>query len=270
MKVMQLLLILVISVYLGICLYYYFFQERHIFFPSRELQDWSHEFNYEEISITTEDGETLHSWFLDNNAELTVLYLHGNGGNISGLTPQFKVFEQLNVNALVFDYRGYGKSTGKITQEQDVYSDAHAAYEFLLSEKKVSPQALVVWGHSLGGAAAVELTRSKLARAVILESTFTSLDELARGDYSYLPSSIILRYHFGNIEKIDQIHLPILIIHGDGDDVIPVLHAERLYEKANEPKTLAIISDVNNHEPLVYFPRYIPPLESFLNIIRGE
>ena len=220
--------------------------DRHlIFFPDKDISQTPADvgLHYEDARFTTSDGVQLHGWFIPgvnpNNAD-TLLWFHGNAGNISHrLDNLLLLSRRLNINILIFDYRGYGNSHGK-PSEPGLYADAEAALAYLRSRPDIDATRLTLFGRSLGCAVAVHLATRHPVKAVILESPFTSIDAMARhmrgGITSLIPTSWLIRSEFDSLSKIPNIHAPILIIHGDQDDIVPIQMARELYAAANHPK----------------------------------
>ena len=200
----------------------------------------------DEAVLTTPDGERLHAWWLQTkDAKRTVLYFQGNGTNVSHKIPRLKTFRKMGINALLIDYRGYGKSTGRVKNEVEIYTDGLTAWNFLTAEKGIDPEDIIIWGRSLGGGVATEIARFKDIAALVLESTFYSLDEIAKRQYWFLPTTWLLNFHFENGRKLKQVTAPVVIIHSVEDDYIPFLHADRLFEAASVPKY--IIATTGSH-----------------------
>ncbi len=214
--------------------------QHHVIFRSSDLSFAPpKKFDVEEVYINTPDGQKLYAWwFQTERAEKTILFFQGNGRNISHHKSHPAVFKALGANALMLDYRGYGKSTGRIKQEHDIHIDGASAWNYLVNEKKIPPEKIIIWGRSLGGGVAVETASGKDVGALVLESTFYSMDEMARRRYWYLPTQLFLKFHFTSGEKLTRIKSPVIIIHSVGDSYIPFSHATRLYAAANQPKTL--------------------------------
>lgn len=264
-KLAAVIILTVVVFYLFIAGYFYFFQKKFIFFPSRLLKIIPSSLPIEEVFIETSDGEQLHAWWMQTNeGENTVLFFHGNAGNISDRKFQLEVFHKLGLNALIFDYRGYGKSTGKVLVEEDVYIDGRAALDFLVSEKEISLDNIILWGKSLGGGIAVDLAQNKSIRAVILESTFYSVKFLAKEKYRFLPVNILLRYKFESYKKIVNVSRPILIIHSRDDEMIPFSHGEKLYDLANMPKRMMVLSGSHNSAAMKERDEYVVVVRDFL------
>lgn len=200
----------------------------------------------EEYVLTTPDGESLHAWWLETkNAEKTILYFQGNGTNVSHKIPRLNTFRDMGVNSLIIDYRGYGKSTGRIKDEEDIYTDGLTAWNYLTVEKGIDPKEIIIWGRSLGGGVAAEIARFKNITALVLESTFYSLDEIVQRQYWFLPTTWLLNFHFDNGRKLKQVTAPVVIIHSVEDGYIPFSHAERLFEAASNTKF--IIKTTGSH-----------------------
>jgi len=247
-----------------------FFEESLIFFPSGYNAE---EYKYtvtdgpkpEDVFIETPDGETLHAWFLANkDAEKTFLFFHGNAGNLAGRYDWAALLTSLPANVLLLDYRGYGRSTGK-PNEKGIYVDARSAYDYLITNKGVKPENIVVYGKSLGGAAACELATQVEIGALILQSTFSSAKEMAKLMFGFLPVHYFVSTKFANNEKIKSIKVPKLIIHSKDDEMIPVSMAEELYENAPEPKIKAFFEGPGHNDLIWRKPKeLLRAIKSFL------
>ena len=197
------------------------------------------------------DGTRLHGWYFPNErAQAAVLFCHGNGGNLTHRTEAIRTLRRRgNVSVLIFDYRGYGRSEGK-PNEAGVLADARAARDWLADREKIPPSEVVMMGESLGGAVAVDLAARDGARALILESTFDSLPNVASFHYPWLPVRLAMRTRFDSAAKIADYHGPLLMAHGDIDTIVPIRYARRLFEAANEPKQFMLVSDHDHNEPM--------------------
>ena len=212
---------------------YVIFQSRGAYYPPPRDMD------VDVVELTTSDGERLQAWWLHTpNANRTVLYFQENGTNISHRTQRLRTLHKMGVDALMIDYRGYGNSTGRVKSERDIYTDGWTAWRFLTQRNNINPNAIIVWGRSLGGGVAAEIAQTKPIAALILESTFYSLDDLARHQYWFLPTGMFLRFHFANGAKLRNIEAPIIIIHNVDDDFIPFAQALKLYDAAPDDKYL--------------------------------
>ncbi len=195
---------------------------------------------YESIEVRTEDGETLHGWWVPapgggKAARGTVLLFHGNAGNISHRLDYLQMFNRLGYATLAIDYRGYGKSTGS-PSEEGTYRDSLAAWNWLVQSRETKPQDIVIAGESLGGGVASWLAARQAPRALILMSTFTSIPDIAAKVYPFLPVRLISRFSYDNVSNLRQIKAPVLIAHSRDDEVIPFDHGRALFAAAAEPK----------------------------------
>lgn len=219
-----------------------------IYFPEREVITTPKEIglSYEDVHIQASDGTKLHGWLIgDPTFKRTVLFFHGNAGNISHRLDRLRSFGECPARFFFLDYRGYGKSEGT-PNEEGLYLDAKAGYEFLL-KKGVDTQDIVVFGESLGGAVAIELASTHSIGGAILESTFTSLSELAQQVYPFVPSSMVPN-QYDSIGKINRIEAPLLIIHSTQDEIVPFSMGERLFKAAKAPKKLVKIEDTGHND----------------------
>ena len=238
----------------------YVFQPNFIYFPTKELVATPKQIGlvYESVHLSTGDGARIHGWYVPaGKARATVLYLHGNGGNISHRLAALQAFHALALNSLIIDYHGYGLSEGD-PSEDATYQDAEAAWEHLTRTRRLAPEEIIVFGESLGGAVAVWLTTRYRPAAVILESPFTSLRDLAKRYYPFAPVDLLLRLYYPTLERIAKVACPILIVHSRDDEIVPFEHGERLYKAITARKMFlertgghndAFGADVNHYMP---------------------
>src|SRR5436190_2902932 len=184
----------------------------------------------QDVILPLPTGERIHAWWLPvPNAAGAILYAHGNAGNLSHRgRGVVRWATELNCSVLIYDYPGYGRSTGKVS-EQTCYAAAQAAWDWLTQEQKVAPAKVLLLGASLGGAMSIELARQHDCRAVVLLKAFTSIPDMAREMFPWLPARYLVRHGYDNLAKLPQIHRPVFIVHGTGDRVIPCAHGERLF-----------------------------------------
>jgi fermentation-respiration switch protein FrsA (DUF1100 family) len=233
------ILAFLIAIYLGVGAGIYLTQTQIIFHSEGPYHIPPKHLDIRELFIATEDGEKLYAWWLHTpGAAKTVLFFQENGRNLSFRKKRWSTFARLGMNALLIDYRGFGKSSGRMEKEQDIYSDGEAAWAYLTQSKKVPPGDIIVWGRSLGGAVATHIAQNKAISALVLESTFASMDAMARRRYWIYPTRLLLKYHFPNVEKIKQVRSPVVIIHSAEDRYIPFHQAAALFEAANDPKAM--------------------------------
>ncbi|MBI3480436.1 MAG: alpha/beta hydrolase [Nitrosomonadales bacterium] len=235
--------------YVAACAYMWATQLDHVFEPSPVLQTTPERLGmkFEELHIPVGSGSDrgeLHAWWVPAEQENapTLLYLHGNYRNISNNLEHTQRLHQLGYNVLVSDYRGYGKSSGGRPNEVKVYEDAEGAWQYLLKARGVKPQQTFIYGHSLGGAIAVDLAvHHPEAAGLITESTFTSMVEMGKLEYGYLPVDRLLDQRFDTLQKISRLKIPVLLIHGTWDKRVPPQMAQQLYAAAPQPKMLVLI-----------------------------
>lgn len=203
-----------------------------------------------DIRITTSDGETLQTWYLKAQTDQpTILFFHGNAGSIAERIERLAYYQAQGFGALFVSYRGYGNSTGKPT-EAGLVSDALASYDWL-KQKGLSAQNIVVVGESLGAAVSVRLAVQRDIKALIIEAPFTSTIDVAKATYWWLPIELLIKDRFETIKIIDQVKAPLLIVHGEMDEITSVDQGRKLFAKAGEPKTLKILAGVNHNDLFV-------------------
>jgi fermentation-respiration switch protein FrsA (DUF1100 family) len=228
------------------------FEERFIFFPSSYPDGYYEEARslpyIEDCWFLAEDGVKLHGWFARRDSAIATLVIsHGNAGNLSHRLPVIKTFRDLGFNVFLYDYRGYGRSEGS-PDETGVYRDGRAAFDYVINRTDVDPTNVILFGTSLGGAVAVDVALDRPAAGLILESTFSSATDVARTAYPFLPAQFLLRSKFDSAEKIRSIHIPLLVLHGDRDRIIPISLGRKLFEAANEPKTFFVVPGADHND----------------------
>ncbi|MBE9117310.1 alpha/beta hydrolase [Lusitaniella coriacea LEGE 07157] len=266
--------------YALICLALLKWQTRLIFVPSPTIQGTPKDrgLDYEEVwlSVPTqkETVERLHGWWLPaaSQSENVLLYLHGNGENISANIVQAQPFHQAGLDIFLFDYRGYGKSEGDFPHEEQVYEDAQVALNYLIEQRGISPQNIIVYGHSLGGAIAIELTwRNPNLAGLIVESSFTSMRKIVGYSkvYRLFPSGVILHQKFDSIEKIKSLKMPLLLIHGTDDTTVPHFMSQELFDAATEPKQFLSVPDAGHNDvATVGGSSYLEAVRDFLQQVK--
>ncbi len=228
------------------------FERRLIYFPFRELelQPVAYGLRNEEAFLVAEDGVRLHAWFLPLEAAArTVLVCNGNAGNMSyRLDRAVEMQRRLGLSVLLFDYRGYGRSEGS-PDEQGTYKDARAAYRYLIESKRVPATDIVLFGESLGAAIAVQVALEGPAGALVLESAFTSIPDMARAAYPFLPPvGPLIRTRYETLAKIPKLTLPLLILHGERDEIVPLAQGRRLFEAAGGPKRFFVVPGAGHND----------------------
>lgn len=224
-----------------------------IFFPEKNFYDRPENYGLisEDVQFAASDGTQLHGWFLkapENRG--TVLYFHGNAGNISGRLQKAQGWIRRGYAVFLIDYRGYGKSEGTIKNQSDVISDAQGALTWLRSEKENALEKIIFYGESLGSHPAVRLACEHNAKALILEAPFTSFIDLGKIHYPLAPSFLIRDFAFANIDFIENIKTPVFILHGTADEIVPYEMGQKLFGKARtQKKMLTIEGAAHNNLP---------------------
>ncbi|HKA43734.1 MAG TPA: alpha/beta hydrolase [Burkholderiales bacterium] len=254
--------------YGAVLLLIFVFQSRLVFFPGtgREvaLSPRTYGLAYEPVEIRTADGETLQAWWVPaENARGTVLFFHGNAGNISHRLDYLAMFHRLRYSTLIVDYRGYGRSTGS-PSEEGTYRDAEAAWEYLRHGRLAGPGDVVIVGESLGGAVATWLAVRAGPRAVVLLSTFTSINDLGAEVYWFVPVRLLSRFGYDNLVNLGRISAPVFIAHSREDDVIPYSHGRALFEAAREPKQFLDLKGGHNDGFVFVRDDWVAQLGAFL------
>lgn len=200
---------------------------------------------YEDVSLETGDGVGVHGWFVPGSSLRVLLYFHGNAGNISHRLASIKDFHELGLSVLIIDYRGYGQSGGKPT-ERGLYRDAAAAWQYLATDRGLSPDDIIVFGRSLGGSVASWLAVEKNPAALIVDSAFTSVPDIGQETYPWLPVRLLARFRHPTREYVANAACPVLVVHSRDDEIIPFHHGEAIFSVANEPKTFLEIRGGHN------------------------
>ena len=253
------------------------FQDQLLFQPSSRLLATPDDAGmaYETVQLSTSDGETLHGWWIpapDISRETspgefgmrTLLFFHGNAGNISGRLQSVQQFHRLGLNVLIVDYSGYGQSTGE-PSEQGLYCDADTCWEYLTQTRAIAPENIAVFGRSMGGGPATWLATQHRPGALILESVFTNVPDVGAHHYSFLPVRALATNQFDNESRVVEIEAPTLHIHGRDDRVVPFTLGRQVYEAAAEPKQFLEIEGGHNDGFLVSEEVYLRTIEDFLS-----
>ena len=243
-------------------------QTSMIFHPKKLDSNYHYDNEYsnrEEVFITTPDNEKINGLFFNAKNDNVILYFHGNSGSLDSWQYVYKNFQSLKYNFFIIDYRGYGKSSGSIS-EKGLYTDGQAALDYLRN-KGFKKQNIIIYGRSIGTGIAVETAKNTdTLKALILETPFTSMIDLTNAKVPYLFPSIFLKYGFKNKDKINSIKSPLLVIHGTIDEVIPFKQGKELFDKYNHQKEFLKIEN-GNHNNLSNFPDFIQGIMLFLYYI---
>ncbi|AYB29728.1 alpha/beta hydrolase [Chryseolinea soli] len=255
--------VFLVLAYLLVVLLAFLLQKKLLFYPTRLPCDFKFRTDrrHEEVFLNTSDGEKIDGLFFSAPSDKVILCFHGNAGSLEDWQFVCDDFDSTGFNFFVVDYRGYGKSTGNIS-EAGFYKDAQAAYDFLLA-RGFEADHIVVYGRSIGSGVAVHLATHRQIAALILESPYISVEKLATEKYRYLFPTLYLRYHFDNLSRINAVKAPLLVIHGRRDDLIPFPHGQALYDAFDGKKQLIAV-DGGHHNDLSRSPQFLPGILSFL------
>ena len=261
-----------------LCLLLYGVQTRFIFFPSPHLQATParYQLPYQDVwlSIPTEANATgqVHGWWVPTAHPTplgTLLYLHGNGGNISVHLDQVQALQRLGFSTLLIDYRGYGHSVGGFPSEAKVYADAEAAWQYLVQTRRIPPAQIVILGQSLGGAVAIDLaTHHPDAGGLIVESSFTSIPAMVQRTrwLRWFPIQWLLTQRFNSLQKVKTLQVPTLYLHGSADQLIPAHMSQTLFAATPEPKQLALFEQAGHNDLFeVAGPQYLDTVQAFVH-----
>jgi len=237
------------------CLTLILVQRRLIFIPCQTIEATPADYglSYESVLIPMPRQETIHGWWIPTAASdaPVLLYLHGNGGNVGANLPRVQRYNAVGFAVFLIDYRGYGLSQGRFPSEPRMYEDAETAWHYLVEQRGISPDQLYVFGHSLGGAIALELaTRQPQIPGLVIEGSFTSMINMARhrGSYSWLPINWLLTQRFNSIKKLPSIDIPIFLIHGTDDPIVPASMSQQLYQVAPGRKQLWLVEGAGHND----------------------
>lgn len=261
---------LLIAAYLCLLVVIWLLQDRLLYLPHMGGRDWAttpaqHGLDYRELELTAADGVQLRGWWVPHSdARATVLFFHGNAGNISHRLQTLQLFHMLDLSVLVIDYRGYGRSEGR-PSEAGTALDARAAWAWLQQEAGKEPAEIVLVGRSLGAAVAAELARDHEPAGVILESPFRSVPALAQQLYPFLPARWLARFDYDIETHVTQINAPLLVVHSSDDEIVPFEHGQRVHELAANP--VGFVELRGGHNTAISESRsvYLDGLDAFLS-----
>jgi hypothetical protein len=268
--------VVVAIAYLAVCIFLFLQQSRFIFFPAKVIETTPEFFHlaYEDVwlPVNAKSGKVarIHGWWIGAsqlNAKV-LLYLHGNAINIGANVAHAHRFHQLGFSVLMIDYRGYGRSEGGFPTESQVYQDAATAWDYLVYQRQIPPSQILIYGHSLGGAVAIDLAlKHPDAAGLIVESSFTSIRKVVayRNNFWMFPVDSILTQRFDSIGKVSNLKIPVLFIHGTADVIVPAFMSQDLYAAAPEPKKLLLVPGAaHNNVAEVAASVYLEAVRSFV------
>jgi fermentation-respiration switch protein FrsA (DUF1100 family) len=250
------------------------FEHSQVYHPDRILTATGAELGrpFEDVWFKTEDGVHLNGWFFRGNtnssrSSLAILLCHGNAGNIGYRLDMCQALLETGVSVFAFDYRGYGRSQGR-PSEEGTYLDAQAAYEWL-EHKRFSPTNIIAYGESLGGGVASELAMRETLGGLILQSTFCSVPDIGAELFPWLPVRLMSSIKYETCKKLPRLRIPVLVMHSRGDGLIRFHHAERNFALANEPKLFWELNGDHN-DPVAEPKHFTEGIEKFLRMIEAD
>ena len=263
---------IIVAVYLGLCLWMLVGQSGYVYYPGPPggVTPAYFGIDFENLKLRTEDGETIAAWFVpapeDAHRGKTILFSHGNGGNMDIRLDSVRSFREMGFDVLLYDYRGYGESTGKPT-EAGTYKDITACWDYLVKEKGVASTNIVLFGRSLGGAVSAWLAERVEPCALVTESTFTSAPDMAAKMFPYLPARTLCRFRYDTLGRIGNVKCPVIIAHSPQDKIVPPAHGQRLFDAATEPKYFVEFPGGHNAGGVDFDKAY---QRLFLRVVSGE
>jgi pimeloyl-ACP methyl ester carboxylesterase len=263
-KFLKKLLIIVISIYIILCGFLYFFQERFIFFPEKLDKNFQFQFNqkFEELKVKSTDGKILNGLlFKSENSKGLIFYLHGNAGNLNSWGEIAKTYTDLNYDVFILDYRSYGKSEGEINSQNQLFEDNQLAYNQL--KKKYNEDKIIILGYSIGSGLAAQLASTNNPKQLILQAPYYNLTDMMKQTYSFIPT-FILKYKFETNEYLKNCKMPVVIFHGNLDEVIYYGSSLKL-QKEFKPKDTLITLKHQGHNGITENKDYKTELQKILS-----
>ncbi len=260
-------IISLLGAYVALGLVLFLFQSRLVYFPEKVMVGTPHDvqLNYEAIYFKTRDGVELFGWYVPApNSKGTILFCHGNAGNISHRLEYLQIFHRMGLSTFLYDYRGFGLSSGTPSEEGTTL-DSEAALDFVMSRKGVPSERIVLYGESLGGAVAARLAVQQRPGALILASTFTSLPDLGAELYPLFPVRLLSRFRYDTLEYLRRVESPTLLIHSPDDEIVPFRHGRELYNAVSASRELLSIKGDHNSGFIISGDVYAQGIQRFLS-----
>ncbi|VAW12134.1 hypothetical protein MNBD_BACTEROID05-612 [hydrothermal vent metagenome] len=260
------MIVLIIIFCVSVIVYVRFLERTTLFVPDKIITTTPRDvgIEFEDVFFVTKDQVKVHGWFVKgkSSSSKVLLFFHGNAGNISGRVEKVQIFYDLGLSVFIIDYRGYGKSDGSPT-EKGMYLDAQGAYDYLVDERNIAGEDIIVYGASLGGVAAIDLANQRKISSLIVDGTFSSARDMAKQIFPFIPSFLI-NIKLDSIEKIKNIEVPKLMIHSMDDQTVPFSLGKKLFDAASEPKIFLSLSGDHNEVHNVDRVKFVEGIESFL------
>jgi len=267
-KYWKIIIVTPILSYIIFCLIIYNIQERFLVHPSYTWRPPPVDMNIEEVYIDSEENIKLHAWLYKNpDAKYTAIFFHGNSGNITGRSWQLNIFKELGIQALKFDYRGFGLSSGKINSIEEIYHDSEAVLKYLSINYDIPYENIILWGRSFGGGIASKLASQYPLKGLIIESSYSRLEYLIPNTlmFNMVPNIIFKYLDLNNTKNLKSVKNPILIIHSNEDDLIPYSHAEEILTHAPENSKLITLTGSHHRNQHENYDLYINALKGYIH-----
>ena len=250
--------------YILILLFFYNYQTKLLLHPDKTMEPLL-DSSYDQINFIS-GGSKIHGLLSDKYSDRPmVLFSHGNAGNLSHRIGVMNTFEHLQLNFLIYDYRGFGLSEGVITQEKELYEDGLSAWKFLVEKKAINPSKIIIWGRSLGAAIAAKIaTEHPDAKALVLDCPFSNIKQVGSYHYPYLPISLLTKYSMDNIAAVQKLHMPVVVSHSTDDQIIPFSLGKKVFNEANQPKLFIQLEGGHNDGFDRSFIKYTTQIADFL------
>jgi fermentation-respiration switch protein FrsA (DUF1100 family) len=250
------------------------FEDLFVFQPTTwEDRNWAQlsGLPLEEIWLPVDETVTIFGWFLDAGPTRPVLlWCHGNAGNVSHRLENIRQLYQRGISVMIFDYRGYGQSTGE-PSEAGLYQDALASYDYLIQQRRIPPERLIIFGRSLGSSVAGEVAAHRSSAGLMVEGSFPSIQAMSDHHYFGLPAQWFMDVDFNLIKKVRTLHVPLLVIHGEQDSIVPMALGRQVFEAAHEPKRWYAVSGAeHNNVPFVGGESYYREMNTFIQRALSE
>ena len=261
-NLMQLFLI-IFFLYILVLIFLYFYQRNLLYHPNENnYSEDKISVDIKKVKILTSDNIELLGWYHEKNLKefKTLIYFHGNAGSLDNRVHKLNHFQDMNINFLIIAWRGFSGNNGK-PSEQGLYDDGESAINWI-TKKGVDEKNLILYGESLGTGVATQLAQNRNIAGVILETPFTSMVDAAKTFYPYIPVNLLLKDKFENYKKIKNINSPILVMHGEIDQIVPFSMGKKIYEMANKPK-YSYFTKYDNHM-MEFDDKLILALKSFI------
>ncbi len=271
-RLVGIVVFLAVAIYLMLSLRILYIHPYLVYRPKRIMDHTPRRegLDYQEIFFKTKDGVTLYAWFIPaEESKATALHCHGNSGNISDRIDTIKIYHDIGISLFIFDYRGYGKSKGS-PSEKGTYKDAQAAWHYLVEEMAIKPADIIISGHSLGGSVAAYLAGKVTPKALVVEGSFTSMIDMGKLFYPYMPIRLLVRHRYNTREHLKKVCCPVLIIHSPDDRLVPFDMGRALYRAANPPKRFLQIHGSHNDAILDSREQYIGEINELLARINNK